>query len=340
MSFLDVIKRNAAGAARGLAKGAQSLLADEQPVMQQAVAPTAPADVPAQPQPGFALPELDPNDPDFEEKQKVHAAYEALEKHFAQANPEVNYQEHYNKMIAGMKEPQERQMNPFRKFAIAFGTQDPERPYAPNVGLAGIEATEAKRHGAEMSEFEKTLGMQKEAMTGQIRQHMAAGEFRKALAMAKAKADLDITSERAKGEREHKFKMAEIEAQVAGKKEVAKISAQAAMDRAERRIAAAKERGNDLKLSPSDKVDYSARVAAIQKAFDKATMTNPQTLEPASAEQIEDAEEDQRQALRQLHDFFEDREIGDRPPAAGPRKDATVKSERPSGAAWKAAAGQ
>lgn len=334
MNFHDVIKRGGKGGAQGMSSPTEN-----EPVMQQAM-PQAPAESPPRAAgPGFALPDLDPNDPDFDEKTKVHEAYNALEEHFSRTVPDVDFQGQYNKIMAGQKEPQERQMNPFSKFAIAFGTQDRENPYAPNVGLAGIKATEERRLGAEMSEFEKTLGMQKEAMTGQIKQHMAAGEFRKALAMAKTKADLDITADRTKGDREHKYKIAEIEAASTGKKEVARINAQAAIDRAERRVENAKTSTSNLKLSPTDKARMNQELERAMILFRSSVARDPNTGLRPESEEIEDAEDRHRRELSRIHEFWEDREIGDRPPAAGARAD-DKKTVRPSGAAWQEAAGQ
>lgn len=292
--------------------------------MQAAVAPpVAPAEpnegAPA-PQ-GFALPELDPNDPDFAEKQKIHDAFTALDTHFSQANQGFDYKKHYGDIQAEMgKAPEQRHLNPLSKLAIAMGTQDPDKPYGPNIGLAIADQTSKEKHAGEMSEFEKTMEMKRAILSGQIKQHMDAGDFRKALKLAENKALLDVDADR----RAHKNKLAEIDAQTQGKERVANINAKASIERADRRLAAAQKRGADLKLSPSDKAMQTAEIDTAKKNFSMATAVDPMTMQRPDSETIEQAEEVLRRDLTRIHDHYEDREIGDRPPSAGPRKE-TVK---------------
>jgi hypothetical protein len=331
MSFLDVIKRNGKGIPQPVT---------ESPMANALAQPTpaAPASAPATTSSGFTLPELDPNDPDYEEKSKIHAAFLALDKHLTENVPNVDFQKQYQDIQNEMaKAPQERHISPLRKFAIALGTQDPEQPYAPNRGLAQVEETAQKQHAGAMSEFEKTLDLKREAMTGHIQQLMQQGEFRKALAMANTKAQNDITAARAKDTREHSNKMEEIKATVAGRADVARIAAQGAMDRAEARIAAVKANTSNLKLSPTDKAQMTGEIDLATQKFRIATARDPLTGEVPDPDVIDQAEDTHRRELVRIHNFYEDREIGTRPANAGPVKEVVKRNTRPSGAAWQAA---
>jgi hypothetical protein len=287
------------------------------------VPPSAPAEGAPAPQ-GFQLPEIDPNDPDAAEKQRIHDAFLALDQHFTQANPDFDYAKHYGEIQTEMaKAPQERHLNPLSKLAIALGTQDPEHPYQPNTGLAIADQTAKEKHGQEMSEFEKTMEVKRSILEGQIKQHMAAGEFRKALKLAENKALLDVDADR----RTHKMKLEEIGATGNERVRVANINAKASIERADRRLAQARKLASGLKLSPSDKAMQTAEIATAQKNFSMATAVDPMTMQRPDAEAIMQAEEALRQELMRIHDHYEDREIGERPPDAGPRKE-TVKPSK------------
>jgi len=342
MAFLNVIKRNAQAKSAGKLVASPMQAAVAQPVEGTPAPAAAPAAAPAPASPGFQLPELDPNDPDYAEKKQIHDAFVALDAHFNKALPGVDYQKHYADIQAEMaKAPQERHLSPLSKLAIAMGTQNPNNPYAPNVGLAMEDQTAKGVHAQEQSDFEKTLEMKKAAIEGHFQQLLGQGEFRKALALADVKARNDLTAERLKGEREHKNKLEEIEAQNTGRANVARINAQGAMDRAERRLAAAKSASDKLNLSPSDKSQMHEEYAAAARRFNMAVAADPNTGMRPEQDVIDQAEELHRREIMRIHDFYESREIGTRPPNAGPVKEtASSGNGRPSGAAWEAAAKQ
>lgn len=303
MSFLDIIKNPA----RGVAKAASAVGSS----MKQALTPAAPAVEAPVPEPqdklpkGFTLPEIDPSDPDAAEKQKVHDALIALDKHWQEANPEVDYEGHYRKLADEMKKerPQGQEWNPFSKFAVALGTQDPNHPYAENQGLAKMKETSDSKLAADRKTFDENMDLRKEALSGHIRQLLDAGNFRKALTELNAKEQMAITRNRA----EHQFKVEEINAQGDIKKEIAKTAAKAAMARADARAKYLQEQSASIKLSPSDKaaMDNEYRVAARHLAGIKSQWAEGML----SDEQVQTAEEENRLELKRIHDTYEAREI-------------------------------
>lgn len=321
MNFLNVIKRGPQTPTKSL---------------KEAIAPevAAPPTATAEPaQKGFQLPELDPNDPDFAEKKRVHDSILALDKHFLENVPNVDFMKHYQGIIDEQKKaPGRRELHPLSKFAIALGTQG-EDPSAPNVGLASVRKTEDERLGREQDSFEKVLGLKKAALEGHINQLMSQGKFRQALSQLALSQDMAIDEER----RKHGFRMKEEEAKIGGRRAVAEINAKSAKERAEIRAKHATSVGANLKLAPADRAEMAARIESAKRKFNLATARDPVTLEGPSTEQIDSADDIYRIELRDIHDEYEDREIGNRPPPAGPA--ATPKNTRPSGAAWKAAAG-
>jgi len=323
MSFLNIIKRGAGAVAHGVTGAAQEVGNS----MKQALTPPAPEAAAPVDEPkdrvskGFSLPDIDPADPDKDEKQKVHDALLALDKHWSEANPEVDYEGHYRKLAAEMKAgaPKEREWNPFSKFAIALGTQDPDHPYDENMGLRKMKETSEGKLAEEKKTFEENMSLRKEALSGHIRQLLDQGNFRKALTELNAKEQMGISRNRA----EHGFKMQEIEAQGNIKKETARIAAQAAMTRAENRLRYLRENAAKLKLSPSDKANMDAeyRTSASHLAETKKQYAEGML----SDEQVAQAEEEHRLEMKRIHDYYEDRELGERGPEAGPRKPAPSK---------------
>jgi len=310
MSFLDIIKRGAGSAARGVGS---AIKATVMPPEQPAEAPVPePQDKPSG---GFSLPELDEADPDYAEKKQVHDTLMALDKHWSEAMPNIDYQGHYRKISADMKKaPKEREWNVLSKLAVALGTQNPDRPYEENLGLSKMKETSASKQAEEQKTFEEDMGLRKEALSGHIRQLLDQGNFRKALTELSAKEQMGITRQR----KEHEFKLKEEEAKGNVRKEVARINAQAAMDRANKRLSYLREQSAKLKLSPSDKAEMDARYRSA--ASNLASIKQQWSDGMLSDEQVEVAEEETRQEMRKIHDYYEDRELGERGPEAGPRK--------------------
>jgi hypothetical protein len=311
MSFLDIIKRGGRAAARGVSSAIRTAA--------PAPAPTeAPVPEPQDTAPkGFTLPELDPNDSDYEEKKMVHDAMIALEKHYSDNMPGVDFEGHYRKLASELKNaPSERQWNPLSKFAIAMGTQNPENPYAPNVGLAKMEDVAGKKLTEEKTSFDENMALRKEALSGHIRQLLDQGKFRQALGQLEVQSQMGIMGRR----KEHEFKLGEIEAQGTVKKDVARINAQSAMDRAEKRLAYQKSLTSKIRLSPANRA-YSneqfkmadTRLADIKKQWGEGMLSD---------EQVEIAEEEHRQELKRLHDWIEEHEI---PEGVNVERGSTVK---------------
>lgn len=311
MPFLDILKRGANAAVSGVGSAMKAAIAPAAEAPAEAPAPE-PQDRPSQP---FSLPALDESDPDYAEKKAVHDALTSLDSQWATSMPDIDYQGHYRKISEHAKKaPKDREWNVLSKLAVALGTQNPDRPYDENPGLAAMRNTAREKGDAERKTFEEDMSLRKEALSGHIRQLMDQGNFRKALTELNAKEQMGVTRNR----KEHDFRLAEIDAQGTVKKEVAKINAQAAWDRAEKRLTYLKEQGEKLKLSPSDKamMDAEYRTAAAGLTESKKQWSEGML----SDEQAEIAEEEHRQEMRRIHDYWEDREIGDRPANAGPRK--------------------
>lgn len=326
MSFLDVIKRGAGKVASGV-KHAVS----DQPSMQQALPELpAPEAAPSEAPPGLALPDLDPKDPDYEEKKAIHDAFTGLDKHFNENVPGVDFYKHYRGIMDDLKKaPQERHLNPLSKFAIALGTQDPEHPYAPNTGLATAQKTAENQQSEEEALFGKALGFKKEALEGHLKQLLQQGDFKKALSQSAALQDLAATQGRIKNEREGAQKIKEIEATNTGRAQVARMRADSAKTVADIRAQHATAVGKNLNLSPSDKAQQAAQIAGAKAKYLNMINDDPQTHEPASQEMIDRADEVYRKELIDIHNYFEEREIGERPSAASPRNSGTT--AKPSG---------
>lgn len=312
MSFLDVIKKRGGQAARGIGSVVRAAVMDK-PKEEPVAAPTPePKDrIPK----GFTLPDLDPDDPDYADRKQVHDALLSLDKHWTEAMPSIDYEGHYRKLAEEMKKaPEKREWNVLSKLAIALGTQNPDDIYSENLGLATMRRESESRQAQQRKEFEETMGLKKEALSGHIKQLMEQGKFRQALTELAAKEQLGIT----KARREHEFKIEEESQKGDIKKEVARIQAQAALERAERRLAYLRETSAKLRLSPSDKAQMDAEYRA---AGARLADTKKQWAEGMiSDEQVEVAEEEHRQEMKRIHDYFEDRELGERPPEAGPRE--------------------
>jgi len=310
MSFLDIIKRGAGTAARGVGDVMKSVVKPE----EQAVAEPAsePQDRPSQ---GFTLPDLDPNDEDYEHRQQIHDAIMNLDKQWQTAMPNIDYQGHYRKLAEEMKkEPKKREWNALSKLAVALGTQNPDRPYDQNLGLAKMDETAEKERADKQKSFDENMALRKEALGGHIRQLLDEGKFRQALSQLNAQEQMGVSSERFKS----KMKQEELKVQGDTKKDVARIQADAAMSRANARITYLKEQTGKLKLSPSDKAAMDAEFRQAQSHLNEIKKQWQEGM--LSDEQVEVAEEENRQELKRIHDYYEDRELGERPPEAGPRK--------------------
>ncbi len=329
MSFLDTIKRGAGAVGHGIAALDR---ATNPGVMQKAVAST-PAPAPAETPPttaGLTLPDLDPNDPDYAEKKSIHDAFIALDKHFTDNVPGVDFQKEYADTIkAQANAPADKHAGFLKRLAIAFGSQDPNHPYAPNAGLEALGKNESEQNAQQSSDFEKALALKKEALHGHINQLMQAGEFKKALAQSAALQDLEATRGRIKSEREQAGALARIKAQNEGRANVAGINAEAAAARESRRWKHARDIGAHLNLSPSDRAEMDGLIDGAKIKFHRAITDNPDIGYLPSEQEKGQADEDYRNELNTIQVQFEDREIGERPTPAGPSAKKTKTATAP-----------
>lgn len=205
-------------------------------VIQPAAAPpeaVAPAPAPAQAPrelTGFTLPELDPSDPDYEEKKAVHDAYTKLGSILVDSsdNDGIDYRSKYDELSKyAASRPLPRAWNPFSTFAIALGSE---------AGANKIASDNANASKAAQDREDYLLGLKEAAMKGEIAQEMEKGNFRKALKQSEVLAELNATTGRIKSEREAKQELEKVRAQNEGKIGVANIRAAAARDTAAQRI--------------------------------------------------------------------------------------------------------
>ena len=201
-------------------------------VIQPAAAPPpqeAPAQAPQEME-GFTLPELDPNDPDYEEKKAVHEAYTRLGgmlKDSADGDG-IDYRGKYKELADyAASRPLPRTWNPFSAFAIAMGSE---------AGAKKVASDNERAVKAAQDREDYIQSTKEAAIKGEIAQALEKGNFRKALQQSEALAELNTTLGRIKSEREHKQQLEEIEAQNKGKIGVANIRAAAARDTAAQRI--------------------------------------------------------------------------------------------------------
>lgn len=194
----------------------------------ETVPPTTPEPAPV-PQPSFTLPEIDPDDPDFEEKQAVHEAYTQLSQILADAAPHIDYEKEYQKLReTTAQRPERRAPNPLSAFAIGMG--------AGEQGLNRMQATEDTRLSDAEKKWSDIVAIQEQAIKGDIQQKLEQGKFKQALAQSEALARLQSTTTRIEEGRKHKQKLAEIEKQNEGKIAVANIKAAEARSRLQIRL--------------------------------------------------------------------------------------------------------
>jgi hypothetical protein len=309
MSFLNTIKHGLASGTKAVGAGAKGvggvirdLAAPTEASPPAEGAPVAPAqDVPSK---GFSLPELDENDPDYVHRKAVHDAILTLEKQWMDANPQIDYEGHYRQLQAEMKKaPSERDWGPLYKFGVALGTQNPNEPYTPNVGLANMNDKAAADLASRKQDFEDTLSLKKEALSGHIRQLLDEGKFRQALAQLNASEQLNITKQR----QEHEFRTDEESAKITSREKIAKLHADALLERESRHNEYLREQAGKLRLSPSDKAamdaeykDLDGQITSLRKQVSDGML---------DADSADDAIMDVRRQRDRLRDKYEAREL-------------------------------
>jgi len=232
MSVGSVLKRvvtGAPGAALGVRQAVlgQQGLGVYEPDAAPAPAEAAPSAAPA-PEIGFKLPELDPNDPDIEEKTAIHRAYEQLAAQL-QSDPDIDYKAKYNELAEYAKSrPEPRRWNPFSSFAIAMGS--------PGVGAGKVLSDNEKADKTMQDREDYLLGLKEQALKGEIAQLAQKGNFKKMLSQTALLEELAATQKRITEARAHKNKLAEIEETNKGRVAVAGIKASSARDVAQKRV--------------------------------------------------------------------------------------------------------
>lgn len=290
MGIGSVVKRVISGVPRAAASIGKSIAAEIAPdaFTQQGrpsgvlnPVPTAP---PKEEMDDFKLPELDPNDPDFEEKTAIHEAYQKLTTALEDDN--VDYRAKYKEMADFVSsKPEPRRWSPLAGFAIGMGNPDALKQVA-----ADNRSADKTREDRE----EEIARIQEEAIKGEISQHMASKNFKKALTQSKALADLEATRDRIKSTREQKDKLAQIEATNKGKANVAMIKAASAERTVQER---AKQMVDRYKL---DAVNSRA-LYAIASSF----VGNLQRQTDAAGEPVYERDEVEK-VLYKLVDFAEE----------------------------------
>jgi hypothetical protein len=214
------------------------------------VAPAAgPPSAAVPPETPFALPDLDPADPDYEEKKAIHEAYTELSKRLA-PDDGVNYQEKYAELAKHVaSRPEPKHWSPFSSFAIAMGS--------PGAGASKVASDNARADEEHQSREDTILRLKEEALKGEIAQLAQKGNFKKMLTQTALLEELASTQKRIRDAREHKQKMEEIDKTNAGKATVAGIRASSARDVASTRASA---------LADKYKLNYEARKAMLSLA--------------------------------------------------------------------------
>lgn len=303
MSVGSVLKK-VAGAGVGAGKailGPSGIGAFTETAPQVAPAAAAPSAV-APPEAPFALPELDPADPDYEEKKAIHEAYTELSKRLA-PDDGVNYQEKYGDLaryVASRPEP--KHWSPFSSFAIAMGSP---------AGAQKVASDNARADEEHQSREDNILRLKEEALKGEIAQLAQKGNFKKMLTQTALLEELAATQKRIRDAREHKQKLEELDKTNAGRAQVAGIRAASAANVARTRAES---------LADHYKLNYEARKAMLSLA--SHMISGFQQQKDAAGEPIYSAEDMNRMG-QALVDYAEEHspiftEGGSTPPAAAP----------------------
>jgi hypothetical protein len=283
MSIGSVIKRVAHGVGNEL----------RQAVQPQAEAPINAAIPPDAPLPQYKpidLPEIDPNDPDAADKQKVHDYIRALEQaHSEYAASQPDYHQQYQQLADYVNsKPEPKRFDPLSAFAIGMGDIN-------NLSkVADVNAAADKeRHAKE----DYLLNLREQAMKGNIQRLMEEGKFQQALKESAALQTLNVEQEKAKESRAGKQRLAEIEAQNSGKVAVANIRASAQRDAMERRLKVyADSHGIDQTLMKQVAGLAMRRMGALST---QKNMYGESVVLPEVYAQIED------EAIQDLQDLYD-----------------------------------
>lgn len=285
MSVGSVLKKIGAVPLGGVSAAKQLLGANAGPApMPQAPAAAAPAEAPAP----FKLPDLDPNDPDIEEKQAIHAAYTQLSEMLtgSAADDNIDLKSKYEELAKYAEgRPQPKKWSPFSSFAIAMGSPD---------AMNKVTSDNARADKLSQEREDYLLGLKEAALKGEIAQLMEKGNFKKALTQSALLEELAATQKRIHDARAGKQKLAEIEEQNKGRAQVAGIRAAAAQRVAETKV-------NDL--IKTYKLDASLRKSMLSLA--SRYMSGLQAQKDAAGEPIYD-EKDLHGMLEGLIDFAEE----------------------------------
>lgn len=284
MSVGSVLKKIGGGAASVGTSVAKGILGEPEKAPMAPAAPAAamPEDTP------FKLPDLDPNDPDLEEKKAIHDAYTQLAERLTGSATEgqIDLKAKYAELAKYAEgRPLPKKWSPFSSFAIAMGSPE---------GAHKVSEDNAKADKARTDREDYLLNLQEQALKGEIAQLMEKGNFKKALTQSALLKELDATQTRISEARAGKQKLAEIQEQNKGKTAVAGIRAAAAQKVAETKI-------NDL--VKTYKLDSKVRTAML--GLVGRYMTGMQSQKDAAGEPIFE-EKDLHGMLDQLIDMAEE----------------------------------
>lgn len=284
MSVGSVLKKIGAGAASVGGSVAKEILGTGAPAPMAEAPAAAPA---AAPQP-FKLPDLDPNDPDYEEKKMIHDTYTKLGEALtgSAADDGIDLKSKYEELAKyAESRPQPKKWSPFSAFAIAMGSPD---------AMHKVNEDNAKADKAHSDREEYLLGLREQALKGEIAQLMQKGNFKKALTQSAALEELSRIQKLRDDARAGKQKLAEIEETNKGRAQVAGIRAAAAQRVAETKV-------NDL--IKTYKLDAKLRTAMLGVA--SKFMSGLQAQKDAAGEPIYD-EKDLHGMLEELVDYAEE----------------------------------
>jgi hypothetical protein len=174
------------------------------------------------------LPEIDPADPDAEHKTAVHGWIRELEAaHAEQAKGQgKEYHDQYEQLARMSSKGGERKFDPISAFMIGMGSEK---------GLNMVLDQNAKADKSTREREDYILGMQEQAMKGNLQKMMDEGKFKQVLTQSAALEKLHAAQDRIKSERGHKEKLAEIEKTNTGRADVANIRADAVIQSAQTR---------------------------------------------------------------------------------------------------------
>ncbi len=293
--------------------GAGQALAGPEPARPDATATAMPdlgLDVP-----DFQLPQLDENDPDYEDKKAIHDAYEELGRmHTEHARGAgEQYKTMYNDLAKGVREQATgKEFSPLSALMIGMGS---------DKGLENVQAHNQSVKNATHQRDQDLLSLKERALRGQIDQFLAEGKFSQALKAQALLADVAAVQDRTKAERAQQMKIEQLGITEEGKNKRAEMINTRMVQVADRRMKILQAQLG--KLSDADKFAYQTKLAAVKSEYAEGIGANKLTGRKPSEEKKGELYDEMIRKTNALRDEMAGLTPGDDPAFPDPTLETT-----------------